>query len=86
VNVRNNLRAKETDWNLAGVNGALTVLRTRHCGQGRPNLQRQEAYCSPVRVRNVVNLESSDSEYVQESSSSSQDDVEEQEDKKPPAL
>jgi hypothetical protein len=39
-----------------------------------------------VRVRNVVNLESSDSEYAQESSSSSQDDVEEQEDKKPPAL
>jgi hypothetical protein len=48
-------------------------------------LQRQEAYCSPLHVRNVVNLESLDSEDVQESSSSSEDDVEDQGDKKPPA-
>jgi hypothetical protein len=87
VNERNKLKATESDWNLAGVSGSLMSTRTRNSGQGRPNLQylmqRREAYCSPVRE--VVVLESSDSEYLQESSSSSEDDKD-QELKKPPAL
>jgi hypothetical protein len=88
VNESNRLKAKETDWNLAGVDGLQTASRTRHSGQGRPNLSRREAYCSPVR-RQVVNLESSDSEYLDGSSSSSDEDNEddeEEEAKKPPAL
>lgn len=86
VNERNRLKPKESDWNLAGINGLTTVSRTRHSGQGRPNLVRREAYCSPVRQQ-VVNLESSDSEYLTESSLSSEEDSEqeEDEDKKPPA-
>jgi hypothetical protein len=87
VNERNKLKAKESDWNLVGVSGEMTLSRTRHSGQGRPNLQysaaRREAYCSPVRE--VVVL-SSDSEYVQESLSSSEDEGEEEEElRKPPA-
>jgi hypothetical protein len=63
VNERNKLQAKESDWNVAGVSTVLPS-RTRHSGQGRPSqqyLNQNEAYCSPVKV---VNLESSDSEYL----------------------
>lgn len=83
VNESNKLKAKESDWNLAGIDGSLARTRTRHSGQGRPNLKRRED-AWPVEV---VNLESSDSEYLHESSSSSEDDGEEDEDegKKPPA-
>jgi hypothetical protein len=66
----------------------LTNSRTRHSGEGRPNLQQREAYCSPVRT--VVNLQSSsDSEYMHETLSSSEDDDENEDEaksKKPSAL
>jgi hypothetical protein len=82
VNESNKLRAKESDWNLAGVSGLLTASRTRHSGHGRPNLQRQDASYG----HEVVILESSDSEYLHESSSSLEDDEEGVEEaRKPPA-
>jgi hypothetical protein len=87
VNERNKLTPRESNWaNLPGINGSLTLSRTRGGGNGRPNLGKQNAYCQPVRV---ANLESSDSSYLQEESASSsegKDEEEEEEDaKKPPA-
>jgi hypothetical protein len=86
VNKRNKLKPKENDWNLPGrAFGTVVVSRRRHSGQGRPNLQRREAYTSPVKA--VINLESSDSEYLQDTSSSSSEGEGDNEDevRKPPA-
>jgi hypothetical protein len=87
VNERNKLTPRESDWaKLPGINGSLTISRTRGGGNGRPNLVKPNAYCQPVRV---VNLESSDSSYLEEKSASSSEEGEEEEEeeedaKKPP--
>jgi hypothetical protein len=84
LNESKKLKPHEADWNLAGISSTTTT-RTRHNGQGRPNLQRNEP------IIEVENLESSDSEYMYEESSSlpdeEEEDDEEDEDnnKKPPA-
>jgi hypothetical protein len=91
VNESNRLKAKESDWQkLAGIND-VTTTRTRHNGQGRPNLKRYHPAAAALQAtrQQVVSLleeSSSDSEYLLEASSSSEEDSDsEEEDKKPPA-
>jgi hypothetical protein len=87
VNESNRLKAKECDWQkLAGIND-LTTTRTRHNGQGRPNMERHHpAFLARQQVVHLLES-SSDSEYMFEDSSSSEEDAdaEEDEDKRPPA-
>jgi hypothetical protein len=86
LNEKNKLKARETDWNLPG--SSLATTRTRHNGQGRPNLERIHGG-RPIEPQQeqAINVESSsDSEYLlSSSSSSSSEDEAEDVSKKPPA-